>query len=117
MPCRRQRQPDLAGFVRRKANVDYGKLKHTIYFRDSATPDSTRKPAGMLGAEIWRFVGTSAPASADEYDYLATDTASPYVVFYDGADGGKKVFYQLRWVSKSGEEGEWSEMVEATING
>ncbi len=97
--------------------VDYGKLKHTIHFRDSATPDKKAKPDGMQGCEIWHFIGANAPASADDYDYLATDSNSPYIVFYEASDAGKKVFYQLRWLSKSGERGEWSETIEATING
>lgn len=33
------------------------------------------------------------------------------------ADANKKVYYLLRWVSNSGEVGEWSETIEATING
>lgn len=97
--------------------VDYGKLKHTIYFRDSATPDSEAKPKGMRGCEIWRFTGAGAPASESDFDYVATDTASPYVAFYTMADAGEKVSYLLRWISNSGETGEWSETVEATVNG
>ena len=97
--------------------IDYGKLKHTIYFRDSATPDPEAKPKGMQGCEIWRFIGTSAPASESDFQYVATDSDSPYVAFYTMADAGKKVYYLLRWLSKSGERGEWSETIEATING
>ncbi|HVE56052.1 MAG TPA: hypothetical protein VNB22_04435 [Pyrinomonadaceae bacterium] len=97
--------------------VDYGKLKHVIHFRDSATPDKKAKPAGMQGCEIWRFVGTSAPVSENDYDYVATDSDSPYVAFYAMADAGKKVYYLLRWLSKSGARGEWSETIEATVNG
>lgn len=96
--------------------VDYGKLKHTIYFRDSATPDSEAKPEGMLGCEIWRHIGADVPASEDDYQFVTLDTGSPYVAFYTLADAGKKVLYLLRWVSKSGEKGEWSESIEATIN-
>lgn len=99
------------------AFVDYGKLKHTIHFRDSATPDTEAKPQGMLGCEIWRTVGDAAPASDDDLQFVTLDTASPYVAFYTMADAGKKVSYLLRWVSKSGEKGEWSETVEATVNG
>ena len=98
-------------------HVDYGKLKHVIHFRDSATPDKKAKPAGMQGCEIWRFVGTAAPVSEGDYDYVATDSDSPYVAFYSMADAGKKVYYLLRWISKSGARGEWSETIEATING
>lgn len=97
--------------------VDYGKLKHTIHFRDAATPDKKAKPDGVRGCEIWHFIGTAAPTNADDWNYLATDTNSPYIAFQDAADAGKKVFYQLRWLSNSGERGEWSETIEATING
>lgn len=97
--------------------VDYGKLKHTIYFRDSATPDSEAKPKGMKGCEIWRFVGDAAPAAESDLDFVTLDSASPYVAFYQMADAGKKVFYQLRWVSNGDQKGEWSETIEATING
>ena len=97
--------------------IDYAKLKHTIHFRDSATPDRKAKPKGMQGCEIWRFVGTAAPASESDFDYLATDSDSPYVAFYEMTDSGKKVYYLLRWLSKSGERGEWSETIEATVNG
>ena len=71
----------------------------------------------MQGCEIWHFIGTSAPTSEKDYSYLATDSDSPYIAFYELADAGKNVFYLLRWLSKSGERGEWSVNIEATING
>jgi len=97
--------------------VDYAKLKHTIYFRDAATPLSEAKPKGVKGAEIYRYIGTTAPASESDYDFMTLDSGSPYVAFYTMADAGKKVWYLLRWVSNSGEAGEWSETIEATVNG
>ena len=97
--------------------IDYGKLKHIIHFRDSATPDKKAKPAGMQGCEIWRYIGETAPTSESDFDYVATDSESPYVSMFEMADAGKKCFYLLRWISKSGERGEWSETIEATING
>lgn len=97
-------------------HIDYGKLKHTIYFRDSASPDSEAKPVGVKGCDIYRFVGSEPPASEKDYDYLTNDSSSPYVAFYDGADAGKTVFYLMRWVSKANEPGEWSQVLKATIN-
>ena len=97
--------------------VDYGKLKHTIHFRDSATPDKKAKPKGVRGCDIYRYVGAASPATLDDYRYVANDSDSPYTINYDIADAGKKVFYLLRWVSTTGEPGEWSETIEATING
>ena len=97
--------------------VDYGKLKHIIHFRDSATPDSRAKPKGMRGCEIWHYIGTAAPASEKDFDYLATDTNTPYTANYTMDDANKKVWYLLRWVSNAGEQGEWSDTLEATIYG
>ena len=96
--------------------VDYGKLKHTIHFRDSATPDKKAKPKGTRGCDIFRSVG-KAPETGDDFRYVANDSDSPYTVNYDMADAGKKVYYVLRWVSTTGEAGEWSETIEATVNG
>lgn len=96
--------------------IDYGKLKHTIHFRNSATPDKKAKPNGTRGCDIYRAVG-AVPATEDDYRYVANDSDSPYTISYEMADAGKKVFYILRWVSTTGETGEWSETIEATING
>lgn len=99
------------------ASIDYGILKHTIKFRDAATPNKRGKPAGMLGAEIWAKVGGPAPVSDSDYSMVTLVTASPYVIFYSMGDAGKPVWYRLRWVSKSGKKGGWSETVVGTVNG
>jgi hypothetical protein len=99
------------------ALIDLGKLRHTVNFRDAATPDTDKKPAGILGAEIWYKIGGSAPVDNKECQFLALDTATPYVVTFDGADTGKTVYYLLRWQSKNGDKGDWSDIAQATVNG
>lgn len=94
------------------------RLRHEIRFTDEATPTSRAKPAGIMGCEIWvkvAAVGEAAPSSADELSFISMDTASPYIVEYDGKDGGKTAHYMLRWVKTSGEKGPWSETISATI--
>jgi len=94
------------------------RLRHEIRFYDDATPTSRAKPDGVMGCEIWVKVaaaGESPPADADELNFVTLDTASPYTVEYDGADGGKTAHYMLRWVRKNGDKGPWSETVSATI--
>lgn len=94
------------------------RLRHEIRFTDEATPTSRAKPAGVMGCEIWvkvAAVGEAAPSSADELSFISMDTASPYVVEYDGKDGGKTAHYMLRWVKTNGEKGPWSETISATI--
>ena len=71
-----------------------------------------------MGCEIWVKVtaaGEAAPVSADELSFVTLDTASPYTVEYDGADGSKTAHYMLRWVKTNGDKGPWSETVSATI--
>lgn len=99
------------------ALIDLGKLRHTLNFRDAATPDSDKKPAGILGAEIWYKIGGTAPTDNKECQFLALDTATPYIVTFDGADAGKTVYYLLRWQSKNGDKGDWSDIAQATVNG
>ena len=94
------------------------RLRHEIRFSDEATPTSRAKPAGVMGCEIWVKVaatGEAPPADPDELSFVAMDTASPYIVEYDGADGGKTAHYMLRWVKSGGEKGPWSETISATI--
>jgi len=94
------------------------RLRHEIRFTDEATPTSRAKPAGVMGCEVWVKVsatGEAAPSSADELSFLSTDTASPYIAEYDGANAGKTAHYMLRWVKSSGEKGPWSETISATI--
>jgi hypothetical protein len=94
------------------------RLRHEIRFTDEATPTSRAKPAGIMGCEIWVKItgpGEVPPTSADELSFVTLDTASPYIVEYDGKDGGKTAHYMLRWVKSSGDKGPWSETVSATI--
>jgi hypothetical protein len=94
------------------------RLQHTICFSDESTPTKRAKPAGVLGCEIW--VKLTAPGEqprtgTDELRFVDLATASPYVVEYNGGDGGKTAHYMLRWIRRNGIKGPWSETLSATI--
>ena len=91
------------------------RLRHTISFADEATPTRKAKPAGVRGAQIWVKIGDPAPVDPSELTFLATDTRTPYVVDFDGADANKVAHYMLRWESTRGAPGPWSETASATI--
>jgi hypothetical protein len=100
------------------ATVDTSRrLQHIIDFRDSASPKSKAKPAGVAGCEIWGKVGSPAPTDISQLAYVATDSGTPYLAEYTGAQAGQMVCYWLRWVNTRGEKGPWSEPVSATIAG
>ena len=95
------------------ATIDFSvRHQHTIKFVDEATPTSKAKPEGVHGCEIWSKVGDQVT-----FSYLATDTATPYVVIYDEDVAGKTASYHLRWVNTKGEQGPWSAVVSATVVG
>jgi len=91
------------------------RLEHTVIFVDESTPNTKAKPAGVQGCEIYTKVGGAPPADPSELKYLATDTRTPYVVDFDGAQAGQIAYYMTRWVSTRGETGPWSQTVSATI--
>ncbi len=103
--------------TRPMADVDNkNRLQHIINFFDEGNQKSKAKPAGVRGCEIWCKIGGTPPADASELKYLATDTSTPYIAHFEGADAGKTVHYMLRWVNTRGETGPWSETISVTIS-
>lgn len=94
------------------------RLQHTIHFADEATPTRKAKPAGVAGAEIWVKLAPVAdppPADPAALTFIALDTRTPYVLDFDGPDGGQNAHYMLRWVNTKGQKGPWSETASATV--
>jgi hypothetical protein len=46
---------------------------------------------------------------------LALDTATPYIIDFDGDKANQRAYCTLRRVSTRGDKGPWSETVSATI--
>lgn len=93
------------------------RLQHKIKFRDEATPDSDKKPFGVRECEIWYKISDTQPVNISDYDYLAGDSATPYIATFAQPDAGKTVWYLLRWKSTRGEFGPWSFPQSAKIPG
>jgi len=89
-------------------------------YRDSATPDSKKKPYGTIGVELYAAVGlvpAVAPAAAD-YRLLATK--SPVLVPFDAADAGKLATFYARFITSGGSNGvssrgPWSAQLVAVV--
>lgn len=113
------RSPIAAPSTSPLALVDISnRLQHTVNYRDSSTPDRRGRPTGVAGAEIFMTIvpaGAAVPTDPSEYQYVATDSAAPWVREFTPADAGKTACYLLRWVNPTSETGPWSEPAGATI--
>lgn len=99
-------------------SVDTSKrLRHTIHFVEATTPDNKRRPRGAMGCDIFVKIDGPPPTDVSQCTYLATDSATPYTVEYDGTDAGKMAHYMLRWRMRDGSTGAWGETISATITG
>ncbi len=101
------------------AIVPAQRLEHTVRWTDETTPASRSKPAGVKDMELRVAVvaqGQPAPADPEAYDYYrVNDPASPNIVGFDPADGGKLAWMIGCWTSTRGERGPWSAAVSETI--
>jgi hypothetical protein len=92
-----------------------GGLRHTVNFVDENTPTRTAKPAGVMGAEIWVYLGDAPPADSQQMHFLGLDTSTPYEAKFEAADAGKTAYYRLRWVNRQGEAGDWGAIANAVV--
>lgn len=98
--------------------IDTGeRLRHRLDYRDGKTLNLKARPEGVIGCEIWRFIGATQPTGPSQYQLITMDVVTPYIVEFDEADAGKTAYYMLRWINARGEKGPWSETVSATITG
>lgn len=100
------------------AFIDFSmRQQHTIHYYDEASAHSNAKPEGVHGCEIYMKVDGDAPKDASELMYVATCTAAPYLIKFDGNKTAKMVYYWLRWVNTRGECGPWSIAASAMVVG
>jgi hypothetical protein len=82
------------------------RLRVVVSFFDQDDAGRRAKPPGVSGCEIYVKVGGPPPTELGECAYLATDTRSPYLAEFDGADAGQTAHFVGRWVSTRGEAGQ-----------
>ena len=81
---------------------------HRLRYADSTTPDSTAKPPGAKGLQLFIAVGETEAAPLAEARMIGTYTRSPMVVTFDTAYDGKIATYYARWAGARGAVGPWS---------
>jgi hypothetical protein len=93
------------------------RFRHTLSFRDAANPTRRGKPEGVMGCKLFLKVGPTPPASPADCQFIALDTASPYLYEFPAAQAGQTAWWMACWVNPRQEDGPCSETVSATIPG
>lgn len=90
-------------------------LRHILRFSDSASPDKRGKPKGAERMQLFRYVGTTPPASTDQMAFVADITKQPVTVSQASGDAGKFAYYAARWATRTGLTGPFSAVISAAI--
>ena len=92
-----------------------GHLTHAMVWADETTPLARKKPAGVIGALVYRVIGTVPAVDVAQLEFVGLYTRVPTVMNYDSADVGKVATYAARWTNGKGDEGPWSELIFANV--
>ena len=76
------------------------------------------RPRGVASCEMQytlRDPDKPAPTHISEFHECVIFTQTSHTLSFDESDRGKKLWFILRWINTTGEEGPWSEYGEAII--
>jgi hypothetical protein len=97
-------------------------MQHTLRFADAATPTKRAKPEGVLGLELYYYIGDNPPVSPDAPQpaggttkFYGLATRPLLAVNLNPADKGKTATYYCRWITRTGLVGPWSTPVSMTV--
>lgn len=80
-------------------------LTHLLGYQDSGAPSGKSKPYGVIGAEVYRAIGTVPAVDPGAATYWGTVTKAPFTSPFQAGDVGKVCTYFLRWTTRSGPSG------------
>lgn len=92
------------------------RAKHLLRVENSTVSGGSKgKPSWAFGCEIYRKFGDPPVSDGSDLEYVGLATRGRAVIPYTAEDAGRTVHYMLRWVSKTGRPGSWSETESATV--
>jgi hypothetical protein len=86
-----------------------------VYFTDSATTESRKKPYGVEAAELACGVLAAPPAEVEDLPRSVTASKSPAILTFREEDRGKTVYLAGRWKTARQKAGPWSGIVSAIV--
>lgn len=95
-------------------------IGNTVKLRLFDATDTAKrgKPAGVNGAALFSFVGTSAPTSEDDWNFEGiTGKTIVDIVFASSTAPGAKVWFTARWFNERKQNGPAAEAIGTNIPG
>jgi hypothetical protein len=86
-----------------------------VYITDSATPESRKKPYGVVAVELVCAILDSPPAGVEVLPRYVTASKSPVRLIFREEDRGKTVYLAGRWKTARQQAGPWSGIISAII--
>jgi len=90
----------------------------TIRIRDTAESSKRGKPAGVLGASVYSYVGTTYPTDPTAWSFDGTTTKTTHaIVFADSVANGAQIWVCATWFNRKTETGPISIPVTTNVQG
>lgn len=90
-------------------------LSHKLRITDPLNPGSKKKPAGVTRINVYRFVGTTAPASVGQYTLMGSSTKFLFTSSFVQEDMTKTAWYIGQYENTRGERGPVSDAVSGVV--
>jgi hypothetical protein len=90
-------------------------LTVTLQWQDSTIGSGKSKPYGCIQAEVRTQVSATAITDAAAIAFNSLQTKSPLKLEFSSDDGGKQLYYAMRWTTRTGLVGPWSALGNITI--
>jgi hypothetical protein len=88
-------------------------LQARLTINDELTPDARRRPANVIGAEVFFQLGGVAPVSEATMTFAGVLSKTPTALMLPSASLGQTVWMRARWITARGLRGPLSPLVSA----
>lgn len=92
-------------------------LATNMQYRDTLTPLSRAKPAGVTQMEVRKVTSATVISDPNAIPYDRMETSTPFALAWDSTDIGKTAYIVARWTNRKGDVGPWSAIVTTTVVG
>lgn len=89
-----------------------------VHIHDSAASNKRGKPAGVVAAWVYTFIGQNYPADPAAWEFVGSATRAKHeIVFADSVAAGQQAWIRCAWINRKQQAGPFSEPITTNIQG